>query len=127
MKKAVVLLGILILALAAFAGWQIAACWVANSELQSDMRDLAVQNRARIGLVPFSSEQELRNAVIASASKHGISLEPEQVTVKRTLTPEMLLSIYVAADYEARVKLLGVSFPIHFTPSSLHSAVIVVK
>jgi hypothetical protein len=126
MRKAAVILGLAVLLLAAFAAWQITACYVANSELQSDMKDLAVQNHARIGLAEFSTEEELRNAVVARAKEHGIQLAPEQVTVQRTLTPGML-SISLAADYEARVNLLGFSFTIHFTPSSSHSGEIVVK
>jgi hypothetical protein len=124
-KKAAVIVGLTVLLLAAFAAWQITACYVANSELQSDMKDFAVQNGARIGLVTFSTEEELRNAVVARAKEHGIPLAPEQVTVQRTLTPGMLeISL---ADYEARVNLLGFSFTIHFTPSSSYSGEIVVK
>jgi hypothetical protein len=126
MRKAAVILGLAVLLLAAFAAWQITACYVANSELQSDMTDLAVQNHARIGLAEFSTEEELRNAVVARAKEHGIQLAPEQVTVQRTLTPGML-GISLAADYEARVNLLGFSFTIHFTPSSSPSGEIVVK
>jgi hypothetical protein len=126
MRKAAVILGLAVLLLAAFAAWQITACYVANSELQSDMKDLAVQNGARIGLATFSTEEELRNAVVARAKEHGIQLAPEQVTVQRTLTPGML-EISLAADYEARVNLLGFSFTIHFTPSSSYSGGIVVK
>lgn len=126
MRKAPVILGLAALSLAAFAAWQIAACYVANSELQSDMKDLAVQNGARIGWVAFSTEEELRDAVIARAKQHGIQLAPEQVTVQRTLTPRML-EISLAANYEARVNLLGFSFTIHFTPSSSHTGEIVVK
>jgi hypothetical protein len=126
MRKAAVILGLTVLLLAAFAAWQITACYVANSELQSDMKDFAVQNGARIGLVTFSTEEELRNAVVARAKEHGIQLAPEQVTVQRTLTPGML-EIPLAADYEARVNLLGFSFTIHFTPSSSYRGEIVVK
>lgn len=126
MKKAAVILGLTVLLLAAFAAWQITACYVANSELRSDMKDLAVQNGARIGLFTFSTEEELRSAVVTRAKEHGIHLAPEQVTVQRTLTPGML-AISLAADYEARVNLLGFSFTIHFTPSYSHSGEIVVK
>lgn len=126
MRKAAVILGLAVLLLPAFAAWQITGCYVANSELQSDMKDFAVQSPARIGLASFSTEEDLRNAVVASAKEHGIQLAPEQVTVQRTLTPEML-TISLAANYEARVNLLGFSFTIHFTPSSSHSGEIIVK
>ena len=126
MRKAAVIVGLAVLLFAAFAAWQITACYVANSELRSDMKDLAVQNGARIGLVSFNTEEELRNAVVARAKEHGIQLAPEQVTVQRTLTPGML-EISLAADYEARVNLLGFSFAIHFTPSSSYRGEIVDK
>jgi hypothetical protein len=126
MKKAAAILGLGVLALAAFASWQIAACHVNNSELQSDMQDLAVQSPGRIGLSEFSTEEDLRNAVISRAKEHGILLAPEQVTVERTLTPGML-QISLAADYEARVNLLGFSYVIHFAPSSYHSGEVVAK
>jgi hypothetical protein len=32
------------------------------------MKDLAVENSARIGLAPFRAEQELRNAIVAKVS-----------------------------------------------------------
>jgi hypothetical protein len=126
MRKAAIVLGLAVLLLVACAAWQITACYVANAELQSDMKDLAVQNGARIGMASFSTEEDLRNDVIASAKEHGIQLAPEQVTVQRTLTPGML-EISLAADYNARVSLLGFSFPIHFTPSRSFNGEIVVK
>lgn len=126
MKKAAIILGLAVLLLAASAAWQITSCYVANSELQSDMKALAVQNNARIGLGSFATEDELRYAVLSSAKEHGIQLAPEQVTVQRSLTPRML-DISLAADYQARVNLLGFSYTIHFTPSSSHSGEIIVK
>jgi hypothetical protein len=126
MRKAAIVLGLAVLLLAACVAWQITACYVANAELQSDMKDLAVQNGARIGMASFSTEEDLRNDVIASAKEHGIQLAPEQVTVQRTLTPGML-EISLAADYQARMNLLGFSFPIHFTPSRSFKGEIAVK
>jgi hypothetical protein len=126
MRKTAIILGLALFLPIAFAAWQIVACYVSNAELQSDMKDLAVQNGARIGLASFSTEEELRNAVVASAKEHGIQLAPEQVTVRRTLTPGML-EISLAADYEARLNLLGFSFTIHFTPSRSYRGEIVVK
>lgn len=107
-------------------GWQSAACHLANSELQSDMKDLAVQSAFRIGLAPVATEEELRDSVIAKARDHGIQLESQQVTVQRTLT-QKVLSISLAADYEARVNLLVFSFNLHFTPSSSHTGEVIVK
>ena len=126
MKKRIVILGLIFLALAGIIGWQVGACYVANSELQSDMQDLAVQNPFRIGLAPAATEDDLRNSVIAKARDLGIHLEPEQVAVQRILTPDVL-SISLAADYQARVNLLVFSFSLHFTPSGSHSGKVIVK
>jgi len=123
MKKAALILIVLV---SGITVWQISACYLSNFELQGDMQDLAVQSPARTGLTSFDTEEELRNQVIARAKEHGIQLAPGQVTVSRMLTPGML-DISIAADYYARVKLLGLSFPIHFTPSGSHRGEIVVK
>jgi hypothetical protein len=126
MRNLVILLGFVLLLLAGIIGWRFAACYLANAELQSDLKDLAVQNPFRIGLIPAPTEEGLREAVIARAKDHGIQLEPQQVTVRLTLTPDAL-SISLAADYEARVNLLVYSFPLHFNPSSSYSAKVIVK
>jgi hypothetical protein len=126
MKKGIVILGLFLVSLAAIIGWQVGACYVANSELQSDMQDLAVQNPFRIGLAPAATEDELRDSVIAKAKDHGIQLQPQQVAVQYTFTPDVL-SVSLAADYEARVNLLVYSFTLHFTPSGAHSGKVIVK
>ena len=126
MKKAAVILGLAFLSVAGVVIWQFAACYLANSELQSDMQDLAVQSPFRIGLTEAATEDELRDAVIAKAKGHGIQLERQQVTVRRTFSTEVL-SVSLAADYDARVNLFVEPFIIHFNPSSSHSAEVVVK
>jgi hypothetical protein len=126
MRNRAIILGLVLLALAGIIGWQVGACYVANSELQSDMQDLAVQSSFRIGLAPAPTEEGLRDSVMAKAKDHGIRLEPQQLTVQCTLTPDVL-SISLAADYEVRVNLLVYSFTIHFTPSGFHSAKVIVK
>ena len=115
-----IILGLVLLLLAGIIGWQVVACYVANSELQSDMKDLAVQNRFRIGMTSLPTEDELRDSVIANAKEYGIELKPQQVTVHETVSGKDL-SISIAADYKAHVSLLLFSFPLHFTPSSSFS------
>jgi hypothetical protein len=117
MGKVKLILGLAVLALAITAGWQIASCVLADLELHVDLRDLAAQAGARIGLVSFSTDDELRDAVIRKAKSHEIQLEPEQVTVQRTGTAIAPI-IYLVADYKVRVTLLGCSFNLHFHPSS---------
>jgi len=121
-----VLIGLVLLALAVIIGWQITACYLANSELRSDMQDIAVQNPFRIGLAPPPTEEGLRDSVIARAKDHGIQLQPQQVAVQYTFTPAVL-SVSLAANYEARVNLLVCSFTLHFTPAGSHCAKVIVK
>jgi hypothetical protein len=117
MGKVKLILGLAVLALAIVAGWQIASYELANLELHEDLVDLAAQAGARIGLVSFSTDEELRDAVIRKAKSHEIQLEPAQVTVQRT-GAAIAPIIYLVADYKVRVKLLGCSFTLHFNPSS---------
>jgi len=116
MRNHKVVLGLIFSVWAVIAGWNVAACFVANAELKSDMQDLAAQNPVRIGLAAPPTEQELRDSVIARAKEHGIELAPQQVRVDLVITPETL-SVTLEADYEARVNLLVYSFALRFTPS----------
>jgi hypothetical protein len=117
MGKGKLILWLAVLALAILAGWQIASCELANLALHGDMRDLAAQAGAYIGLVSFNTDEDFRNAVIRAAKGHEIQLEPEQVTVQRTGTAPAQ-SIYLAVDYKASVKLPGFSFTLHFHPTT---------
>jgi hypothetical protein len=117
MRKAKIILGFVVLGLVVIVGWQIASCELANLELRSDLRDLAAQAGTRIGLNAPSTDEDLRNAVIRKAEHYEIQLQPEQVTVQRTGTGATS-TVYLAADYKARVNLLGYSFSLHFNPSS---------
>lgn len=117
-KKAGFILGFALFAIVAIAGWQIAASYVANSELQTDINDLAAQPAAQIGLAPMNSEGELNKIVIDKAKDYGIRLQPKQVTVRVTSTPEAC-AVFLAADYEAPVNLVLFSFSLHFAPSTL--------
>jgi hypothetical protein len=117
MGKGKLILGLAVLALAVIAGWQIVSCELANLALREDLRDIASQAGAYIGLVPFNSDEDFRNAVVGAAQSHDIQLAPEQVTVQRTGTVPAQ-SIYLAVDYKAHVKLPGFSFALHFHPTS---------
>jgi len=117
MGKGKLILGLAVLALAVIAGWQIVSCELANLELSGDLRDIASQAGAYIGLVSFNSDEDFRKAVIRAAQSHDIQLEPEQVTVQRTGTA-LNQSIYLAVDYKARVKVPGFSLAFHFHPTS---------
>jgi hypothetical protein len=109
--------GVFALVLTVTAGWQAAACELANAELRDDLHDLASQVSARIGLVDFDTDNDFRNAVMRKAERYDIYLQPEQITVRRSGTLKEPI-IYLAADYKTRVRVLGYSFTLHFTPSS---------
>lgn len=117
MGRMKLIVGLAVLALVIITGWQIASCELANAELTEALRDLSSQTSAHIGLGSFKTDEEFRDAVIREAKTHGIQLEPQQVTVQRTGTPQAPI-ILLAADYKARVRLLGFSFTLHFHPSS---------
>lgn len=117
MGKVKVILVLAVLVLAIIAGWQIASCELADYELGEEMRDLSMQTGAHIGLLSFKTDEEFRDSVIRAAKRHEIQLEPEQVTVQRTGTPQAPI-IFLAADYKARVKLPGFSFNLHFHQTS---------
>ncbi len=121
MGKAKIVVGLIALAGVAMAGWQVASCEIANTELQSDLHDLAAQIGTRIGLDPQKSDDELRASVIRKAENLGIHLEPNQVSVQRTGESEGTSRapvVVLAVDYTARVNLLVYSFSLHFNPSS---------
>ena len=117
MGKAKFTLGLVILAVVAIVGWRVASCELANAELRSDLRDLAAQVGDKIGLDAPSTDDDLRSAVIRKANRLQIQLEPGQVTVQHTGATAGP-AVYLSVDYKARVSLLGVSFNLHFTPSS---------
>jgi hypothetical protein len=117
MGKLRLILGLSFLILVIVVVWQVASCELANAALHDDLRDIAAQVGARIGLVPLSSDDQLRDAVIHAASKHDIHLEPSQIIVERS-GPADTPTIYLAADYKLSVWLPGYSFTLHFNPST---------
>jgi hypothetical protein len=117
MKKLAWIAGLIALALVLRVGWQIAAADIADRQLREDLRDMASQAGARIGLLELSSIDDFREAVIRSAKQHGIVLAPSQVTVQRT-GAGVTAVIYLAADYTEPVNLPGFSFNLHFTTTS---------
>jgi hypothetical protein len=117
MKKITFIVGILVLALAVSAGWQIAANDLANRQLEENLRDLASRNAEHIGLSAPTTDDDLRNSVIHDAKELDIPLDPDQVTVLHTGEGKSS-AVHLTADYTARVRLPGFSFTLHFTPSS---------
>lgn len=134
MRKLVLALVVILAAV----GWQTGCVYVQNYEFGSDLRELAAQNEARSGLESVSTEDELKDAVMASAHQHGIQLAPDHLMVHRTLTPATfapngmlevpaVLGVSIATEYSAPVNLLGLSFNLHFAPACSHSAPMIAK
>jgi len=117
MQRFKIIIGVAVLVLVVVAGWQIGSSEVANMNLQEDMRDMASQAGAHVGVVVPVSDEEVSGAVIRKGKEHGIELTPVQVTVRRTTSGETS-TLYLAADYTAAVHLGFCSFSLHFTPSS---------
>jgi hypothetical protein len=116
--KAILILGLAALALFGIAGWQIASCELANFELHDDLRDLAPQRSAQIGLSTPSSDEDIRSTIVRYAEGYNIHLDRDQVTVQR-MGPAEAPYFYLAADYDARVKLPAYSFTLHFNTTSV--------
>ncbi len=118
MKRMKTLLVIAVLALAVLGGWKVGACELSNMELQADMLDLA----AGVGgsFAKYNSprtDEDFRQAVIHDAQDHDIQLQPSQVTIRRNGYGQNA-PLYLAADYEVPVDVLGYAFVLHFSPSS---------
>ena len=116
-KKAKLILGLAVLALAFAVGWPVASSELAYYELRADLRDIASQNAVRIGLASANTDEEIRAAVVRDASKYEIPLEPNQVTVENSGTAAEP-ALTVTASYDVRIKLPGYSVTLHFAPSS---------
>jgi hypothetical protein len=98
-------------------GWQILAAEITNTTFQDELREMSQQLSTRVGLTPPSSDEETREIVIRKAEKHGILLDPKQVTV-RTAGPWGYRVRYVEVDYAVPVNLVVYSFNLHFAPAS---------
>jgi hypothetical protein len=102
-----------------FAGWTILEPEITNIVFQDELHDLAAQPSWRPGMSAPNSDEELRNMVVRKAESHDIALDPKQVTVRRTETPEN--PIYIAVDYTVPVNLFVYSYSRNFTASSAGS------
>jgi hypothetical protein len=117
MRKIALIVGIAVLALAVSAGWQIASCELADRQLEEALRDIASRNAEHIGLSAPTTDDDLRNSVIRAAKELGIVLDPNQVTVQHTGEGKSS-AVHLTANYTAIVRLFGLSFKFHFSPSS---------
>ncbi len=110
-------LGLAVVVAVMGVGGQIGVAEWTNLQLQDDLRDISSSLGPRIGLADPQSDEDLRNVVIGKAQRHGISLDPKHITVRRTGTGAAP-AIYLAVDYDATIHLPGYSFTLRFVPSS---------
>ena len=110
--------GIAVAVAVIFVVWQFAARELANIEFQDDLHDLSANVGTRIGFNTPKSDEELRNIIIRKAEKYDIPLEPKQITVKHTGTPEVP-TFFLAVDYTVPVHLPGYTYTLHYTPTSV--------
>ncbi len=117
MKTFKIIAGLVVFALFVSTGWQIAGCELANAELKDDLKDVASLNSSKIGMASEQSDDDLREAVIRKAADHDIELDPDEIVVERSGTKDNPV-VFLAAKYQMRVRLPGVSFVFHFTATS---------
>jgi hypothetical protein len=117
MGKIKLIAGFAVVVVAVIAGSQIIPPELANFQLQNDLHDMAALGGSRVGLMPASTQESLRAAVISRAKEHDIQLTPTQVTVEQASTPGAP-TVYLAAEYTVPVNLLGYFIELHFAPSS---------
>lgn len=117
MGKLKIIAGLAFLVMMCNAGWQIGKCEIENVELHDDMKDMASQMSARIGLGAIKSDDDFRNQIVLKAKNYDIALTPEQITVQRD-GEGMRANMYFAADYTVAINLPGYSFPLHLTSES---------
>jgi hypothetical protein len=109
--------GIAIALAVIMAGWEILEPEVTNIVFQDELRDSAAQLGGRTGVAAPNSDEELRNIVIRKAAKHEIPLNPKQVTVRRSGTPQNPV-LFIAVDYTVPVNLIVYSYSLRFSPTS---------
>jgi hypothetical protein len=102
------------------AACQAGSVYLANIELQSDLKDLSSLAGTRIGLVDPRSTDQIRDQVIEHAAQRGIALEPEQVNVERNGEGKDG-SISISTAYDRNIRVFGHRWIIHFTAASPRS------
>ncbi len=122
MRRIKIVLGSALLFLAIALGWAVSAAEVANVNLHEDIRDLAAQSGAQIGLLAPSSDEDIRNTVVRKAQEHGIALKPQEVILRRTGSGETS-TVHIAAHYTVSVNCWLFSLNLHFAPSSDKSGI----
>jgi hypothetical protein len=117
LRKNVLMLLFLGLTIAGLIAWRVAACYIANAELKSDMRYLCRQLSVTTGLADPLTEEQLRDAVVKNAKDDGIELNRDQVIAEKTVT-RTESTVHLAVDYDGKIDLLVITINPHFSLSS---------
>ena len=117
MKRVLLVAIVGLIGAAVFAAYQVGSVYLANIELQSDLKDLSALTGTRIGLVDPRSTGQIRDQAIEHAAQHGISLEPEQVSVERNGEGKDG-TISISTAYDTNMNVFGYRWTIHFTAAS---------
>lgn len=117
MNKTALAASLVALALVGLIFWRVAACYIANAELQSDMRFISHQMGTTTGLSDPLTEDQLRDSVIKKAKEDGIELGPSQVSAEKieTLTTS---TVNLAVDYDGTIDLFLFVLHPHFSLTS---------
>ena len=115
--KKILTLSFLGLTIAGLIAWRVAACYIANAELKSDMRYLCRQLSVTTGLADPLTEDQLRDAVVKNAKDDGIELNRDQVTVEKTVT-RTESTVHLAVDYDGKIDLFVLTMNPHFSLNS---------
>lgn len=124
MKKRARVIGVLIFIIVVAAGWQIASAEISSIEFRDDLRYIAAQNAANIGVATPKTDDQVREDVVASAAEYGIHLQPDQIQLQRITIAHYLSNttrFNLAVSYTRRVNLLLYSFDLHFNQQARNS------
>jgi len=115
MGKIKLIVGVAVVAVAIMAGGQVGLAEWTNLRFQDELHDLSTGLGSRAGMMAAKNDEELRTLVIRKADEHGITLEPQQVTIEHPPGAEL---VYLAAEYDVTVTLPWYTFALHFKPES---------
>lgn len=102
-------LGLAILAVAVYVGWQVLPHYIADYRFQDEMRGIA-----RLALAnPRSTEGDVHAQVMSKADELGIDLKDEQLKVQRRDS-----EYTVWADYEVHIDLPYYPLDLKFHPGT---------
>jgi len=121
MGKGKIILGLAVAAYAVFAGWQFAALKLDNAEFHDELRDIAEQRGANIGLVTPKTDDEVRAQVLRAAAEHGFDVRPEDITLERIVTNRFYVHFNIKVEYTAHVNILVHTFDQRFTVTNAPS------